>query len=176
MCLKKISIFLVFVIAFSSGCIDANKPTVGSPKIELSSPYQINPGKIRFLIDSNVTVPINHTGNYKIKIEIIQANQIIEYEDGRKEIINGFSNPIILNPYESRDLEINFNQIPVEYELKSNPLRLHPVIDSYKTYVKYKGSGIKYGFRLKEEINIYEKTINLDDKPIDIDNFVAELK
>lgn len=166
--------FLVIVILFS-GCISTEKPKVGSKEVDFSAPYNIQQDEIGFTVDSSVSVPINNTRDSKVKIKISDSRIIAVYQNGKRERVDGTTNSIIIGPHRKKKLDVNFVGIPVKYELMSEPLRLHPLIKSYRINVKYKAT-TKVFFNLIpwSEKGEYEEIIKLQDREVNISQFIGK--
>lgn len=172
--MKKAVIVLLFLVICIGGCVSKEKPKVGSSEVDLGSPYQIDPDEIGFLIDSHIDVPIENPRDDKIKIEILEAKMVINYRNGRNEILTGTANSLTIPPKEERDLTVTFNEIPVRYELNSNPLRLTPLVNSYEVTVRYKATTkVFFGLIPWSKKGEYNKVVELEEKRIDKGKFLS---
>lgn len=169
--LQKLSTFFLFLFIVLSGCIDTAIPKIGSPDIQVSNPYNLNPNTIAFRIDTAISVPIENTRKGEIKIELTKAELVANMKDDIKEHVYGSSIPIFINPNQITNLSVSFKGVPVVFELKEDPLRLSPLVTSYDITIKYKGTVKIFGFIPFSKTDTYTKIIPLEELLLDKEIF-----
>lgn len=164
--------FLLIIVVLVSGCIDTTtQPIIEKPNIEISSPYSSGSNIISLSIDTTVSVPIDNPRNDDILIEIIEAKIIIDYKDGTTSSVNGYGNSINILKKTTSNLILEFRNLPIKYELKTNPLLLESKIKEYVVSVKYRGT-LKIVDIIPYSVeNIYKQTINMQNISLDENMF-----
>ncbi len=167
------SALVLLSIILVSGCIDTRVPQVLNVTTQISSPYGISPQTLYMNVDTSIQVPIENTRDDVVTIEILQATITTNFKDGSNSIINGETSRLELQPKAISNLYVNFKQIPVKYQIQTNPLRLTPLINSYDVKVRYKGTAkLLFGLIPYSKEDVYTKQLIIDEVKINEDEFL----
>lgn len=124
----------------ASAC-DLSKPTTGEPIVRIGAPYDVSPSIISLKMAAQIDVPVSNPRDRPVDIQILDAVLTVAQDGAAPVYIAGLFSPSYQIPAgQSGNVSVVFKDIPVVYQLRDKPLRLAPVVRSYRVYVRSLGT------------------------------------
>lgn len=154
---------LVISVIAVSGCIDTSMPAIGSPIVHASKPYNVS-SNIAFL-DTQIEVPVDNQRAEDIFVEILRADLIMHNKDGTQANVKGITESTTIRSKAAGLINVSFQGIPINYQIKQNPLRIATTVENYEVIVAYRGTVKIFGFIPYSIEDEYRKTVAVDELP-----------